>query len=225
MSPQDIAVLERESWFAELPAQRRAALIRKAGIYEAPAGARLYRLGDPPNGLHALLEGKVRMVSYSAGGLEMVAMVLRPGLWFGELSVIDGKERPHDAITDTPVRVAHLSMADIANLTSADPELWRDIALLSCEHQRMSLRYTARIQTQPATVRLAGFLLSSVASAPDAVVRLTQEDLAQVVGVSRQHINILLGQLKALGFVRTVYGGTEIRDLAALRRFVRTAAV
>lgn len=222
MTPQDIATLMRESWFSDLSVERRAAILDHATVHHAVPGARLYRLGDPPSGLFAILEGTMRTVSYTASGMEMVAMVLRPGLWFGELSVLDGKERPHDAIADTPVRVAHLSMSAIAALTTAEPALWRDIALLGCEHQRMAMRHAARFQTQAAIVRLAGFLIGRAASASDGVVRMTQDNLAQVVAVSRQRINALLRDLNARGLVRPVYGGVEVRDLPKLRAFVRT---
>lgn len=221
MTPRDIAILEQESWFAGLAVASRAAILSHATVWTAPAATHIYRLGDAPNGLHGVLDGKLRLVSYSATGVEMVAMVLRPGLWFGELSVLDGLERPHDAIADTHARLVHLSMAAIASLASAEPLFWRDIALLGCEHHRMNMRYMARMQTQSAMIRLAGFLLGKAIPAPDAVIRLTQEDLAQIVGVSRQQINILLRRLKARALVRSVYGGVQVCDVAGLRQLVR----
>jgi CRP/FNR family cyclic AMP-dependent transcriptional regulator len=169
-----------------------------------------------------VIEGSVRLTNYTPSGLERVAIVLRPGMWFGELSVLDGKARPHDAIADNAVRASHLSMAAVTRLAAIHPEFWRDIALLSCERQRLGMRNTARIQTQPAIVRLAAFLLSSHTRAADGVVRTTQENLAQVVGISRQRVNATLGELKALGLVRPLYGGIEIPDPARLRAFRRS---
>ncbi|MET0362781.1 MAG: Crp/Fnr family transcriptional regulator [Sphingobium sp.] len=222
MGPQDVAMLERERWFGGLSPALRTAMLSRVTLHSLRAGRHIYRLGDPPNGLHVLLEGQIRLLSYTPAGMDVVSMVVRPGLWFGELSVLDGKERPHDAITDTAVRMARLPMAAVADLTSRDPGIWRAIALLSCEHQRMGLRNTARIQTQSAIVRLTGFLLGRVAKASDGVVRLTQDDLAQIVGVSRQRINALIALMKAQAIVNPVYGGLAIADPEALRLFLQS---
>ena len=220
MDQYDIALLESDSWFARLSASRRHQLLQHAGILSLERGGYVYRLGDEPNGLFALLEGEVRMATFSASGLEMIAMVLRPGLWFGELSVIDGNPRPHDAIATTPARLVRLSMPAIANLTAVEPGLWRDFAILGCTHQRLMMRHSQRLRTQAAIVRLAGFLLGKAALSPNALIPMTQEALADVVGVSRQRINALLKDLSKLGFTRLAYGAVEVSDIAGLRAFI-----
>jgi CRP-like cAMP-binding protein len=220
MEAHEIAMLEGEEWFGGLSPSRRRAMLERVTVQLAERGSHVYRQGDPPNGLFALLAGELRMVSYSATGVEMVAMVVRPGLWFGELSVIDGKSRPHDAIATARSRLARLPMSAIAALTAAEPDLWRDIARLGCEHQRLNMRHSERVRTQPAVVRLAGFLLGKAESSPARVIPMTQEGLAEVVGVSRQRINALLRELAGQGLTRPVYGGVEIPDPGGLRRFL-----
>lgn len=220
MEAHEIAMLEREDWFGRLAPARRRQMLERATVQIVERGAHVYRQGDPPNGLFALLGGELRIVSYSSAGLEMVVMVVRPGLWFGELSIIDGKPRPHDVIATVRSRLARLSMPAIAVLTSAEPDLWRDIARLGCEHQRLNMRHSERVRTQPAIVRLAGFLLGKAESTPDTVVPMTQEGLAEVVGVSRQRINALLRELAGQGLTRSVYGGVEVPDPGALRNFL-----
>ena len=105
------------------PAGHRDLLLSRAAIRLLDDGARVYRLDDPPDGLHALLAGEVRLVSYPLAGMEMVGKIIQPGQWFGELSVIDGKGRPHDAIVIGPSRVLTIGMAAIAHATAAAPGL------------------------------------------------------------------------------------------------------
>ena len=217
MGQEDLQRLGEDHWLSGLPASRRDAIVRKLTFSSLPAGFYLYRMGDPPNGLFAVLDGRVRLVDYSAAGVESVAVIARPVFWIGEVSVLDGLERPHDAVAATRARIAHLSMEAISGLTSSEPLIWRDIALLSCMHQRMALRNTARIQTLPAIVRLAKFLASISGDSPGASVDLTQENLAQVIGVSRQRINVLLRHLKDRELVRIGYRGIGILDPKGLR--------
>lgn len=221
MELDDIALLESDSWFGSLAADRRRKILDHVSVGTVARGAYVYRLGDAPNGLCALLDGEVRMISYSSSGLEMVAMVVRPGLWFGELSVMDGEPRPHDAVATVVARVARLSMTSVMALTDADPGLWRDIALLGCAHQRWAMRHSERVRTQAAIVRLAGFLLGQAAQTPDGMVRMTQETLAEVVGVSRQRANMLLRELALLGLAQTAYGGVAVPDMVGLRAFLQ----
>ncbi|MBV9842737.1 MAG: Crp/Fnr family transcriptional regulator [Sphingomonadaceae bacterium] len=222
MDRLDLLRLERDSWFGALPGERRAALLARLRTRDTDHGTRIYRLGDRPNGLHVVLDGRVQLVSYSADGGEMVGMIVKPGRWFGELSVLDGKPRPHDAIAVGTTRLGHLPIAEIAALAERAPLFWRELALLTCAHQRLSIRDTARTRSQPAIVRLA-ILLAGNASPADPIVRITQDELARTVGISRQHANRLLAQLGERGLVRRVYGAIEIADPQGLRDFADQA--
>lgn len=222
MEQNDVTLLESDSWFGALTVDRRRQILQHLSFHTLARGAYVYRLGDAPNGLHVLLDGEVRMVSYSSSGLEMVAMVVRPGMWFGELSVVDGRPRPHNAIVTTSARVARLPMAAVTALTNADPRLWRDIALLGCAHQRWAMRHSERVRTQAAIVRLAGFLLGKATQVRDSTVRMTQEELAEIVGVSRQRANKLLRELAQLNLVQPAYGGVTVHDIGALRAFLNS---
>lgn len=224
MAPQDRARLENDHWIAGLAPARRQAVLENLVSQGFPPGAYLYRMGDPPNGLHCVLEGEVRLVDYGGQGAETVAIMVRPVFWIGEVSVIDGLERPHDAVTATPVRIARLSMAAIAALTHEDPGFWRDLGVLACAHQRMGLRRAARLQTEPAMVRLARHLAAAAAHEPGGAVRVTQQDLAHAIGVSRQRINVLLGELEAMGLASCSYRLIRLPDRGGLYRLITAHA-
>lgn len=208
-------ILATDSWFGALPAEQRRRLLERAQSLNLRGGVHIYRIGDPPNGLHVVVSGQVRLVSYPAAGQELVNMIVRPGRWFGELSVIDGRERPHDAITAGTVRLLTVPMAAIADLTAAMPDLWRALALLNCMHHRLGMREAARVRTLPALARLALFLAGTRDSAGGRI-DTTQDELARIIGVSRQHINTLLQQLAKRGLIVPVYGGITIVDRPGL---------
>ncbi|MDR3508770.1 MAG: Crp/Fnr family transcriptional regulator [Caulobacteraceae bacterium] len=217
MTPEDLAVLEADRWFGALPQERRAALLDCARPRAVAPGTRVYGLGDPPNGLWVVLEGQVRLVGYPAVGMESVARILGAGTWFGELSTLDGGPRPHDAIAFGPARLLHIPLAAFEQLAERQPAFWRDIGLLVCAHQRRSISFMAQSIAQPVAARLARILGAAARSAEGRAVRIRQEDLAAMIGVSRQTTNKTLRQFQREGLVALDYGQISILDPAGLR--------
>jgi len=210
----DLAILEADSWFGQIPSGRRALLLAEAQARSMAAGAQLYGAGDPPNGLWAILEGQVSLKGYPAAGLELLLPILRPGTWFGELSTVDGLPRPTDAIVSEPARVLHVSMGGFARAAAVAPELYRDLAVLVCQHQRLSLGFIAQT-AQPVHVRLALLLAGLTRDGRD-VLQIRQDELAVLVGVSRQTLNRRLNALARDGIVGLAYAEITVRDLPRL---------
>lgn len=215
MNSADLAILENDSWFGSLPADRRAIFIGQARLSNVAAGGRIYSIGDPPNGMWAVLEGQVRLKGYPTDGMEFLALILRPGTWFGETSTLDGKSRPHDAIAFESTRLLHIPMPTFKRLAAENPELYRDLGLLLCYHQRLALRFIAQTIAQPVRVRLARTLLGQAHGGRNTFM-IGQDELAIMVGVSRQTINKQLSLLKHEEVVVLAYGRVTIRDLQRL---------
>jgi CRP/FNR family transcriptional regulator, cyclic AMP receptor protein len=218
VKPDDVQVLATDPWFARLSPARRQALASRLVVRDAADLDRVYRVGDAPNGLWVVLAGEVRLVSYPIEGAEMLGLILRAGRWFGELSVLDGGPRPHDAVVNGPSRLAYASMAAVLALTETDPGFWRDLAQLTCAHQRRALAHIARRQTPGARARLAALLGDAADRAePGRPIRINQTELAVIVGVSRQRLNRLLAGFAAEGLVRTAYGAVAVLEPERLR--------
>jgi CRP/FNR family transcriptional regulator, cyclic AMP receptor protein len=217
MDVRDRIVLQSDPWFTALSAERQERLTTRLRIKTFERSTRIYGIGDPPDGLWVVLGGEVRLTSYSATGAEVVGLILRPGRWFGELSVLDGGPRPHDAIALCRSRLAIAPASAIEALAREDPGLWRSIAVLTCRHHRRALARIERNVFQTSKARLAALLSARVdKNHPDDPVRINQADLANTVGVSRQRVNRLLGELRAEGVIRTDYGRVAILNRARL---------
>jgi len=212
MTPDDLAILEADDWFGHIPPDRRALLLAEALVRSLAAGARLYDFGDPPNGLWAVIDGEVRLKGYPAPGLEMLAPILRPGTWFGETSTLDGLPRPTDAVAVEPARVLHVSMAAFERAAAIAPILYRDVGVLACQHQRTALGFIAQTVARPVRGRLA-LLVAGLSRDGREAVRMRQEDLAMLVGVSRQTLNRHLKALEADGVIGLAYASITVRDL------------
>ncbi len=217
MLADDHARLEKDQWFGAVPADRRALLLAQAKVRSVAAGARLYGVGDPPDGLWAVLDGQVRLMGYPAVGAELVVLIMGPGTWFGELSTLDAGPRPHDAIAFGPARVLHIGIEAFRRAARDTPELWWDIALLACAHQRASLAFMMNTLSQPIPVRLAR-TLAGLARAGGGSVAIRQADLAAMIGVSRQTSNKALKAMERAGVIALEYARIRVVDAEGLRR-------
>ncbi|MCP8889248.1 Crp/Fnr family transcriptional regulator [Sphingomonas faeni] len=216
MRDVDHDMLASDSWFGGIPPGRRALLLREARTERLANGARIYGSGDPPNGLWAVLDGQVRLKSLSTNGSELLALIVRPGTWFGELSTLDGHPRPHDAIAYGPTSLLHIAMPAFGRAAAAAPELYRDLGLLVCAHQRTALRFITQSIGQSIRARLAQALLRA-SSASAGGVNIRQEELAAVVGIARQTLNRHLKRFERDGLVAISYAQVVIRDVPRLQ--------
>lgn len=221
MTPADLAVLQADRWFGAMPRARQALLLREARIRAASSGASLQANGGPPDGLKAVLAGEVRLVRNTADGEESVAAILGPGAWFGGLSAVDGGPQTHDAVAFGPVRLLHLSQQALEQVADKAPVLWRDLALLIAGFHRASQTVVTQSLTQPILVRLARTLAGAARTGGSDTVRLRQEDLAAMIGVSRPTINKALKQLRARQLIAVAYRQIVVRDAAGLRALGR----
>lgn len=210
-----------DPWFAMLNPERQALLLSHGTSRVMAAGSRLYHLGDPPNGLYLLIKGEIRLINYPEPGMETLADFIRPGQWFGELSIIDGQGRPHDAIVSEAATVLTISAGDMRVLADQDPLWWRDLALLAAMHQRHGMRAVVRMRGKTSFQRLAGFLANSAMIASSRYVAFSQSELAQLIGVSRQQINVLLGRMRADGLLVAHYRKIEILDMTRLANIAK----
>lgn len=211
MLASDLAVLEGDGWFGGLEGRVRGALLREGRVRRLRGGEAVYGAGDAPNGLWAVLEGQVRLMGYAANGSELVALVVAPGAWFGELSSLDGGPRPHDAVAAGTCRLLQVPPQGVAAAARAEPLLYHALGLLVCAHQRAALAFIERSVGQSARARLAG-VLASGAQGERGEVALRQEALAALVGVSRQTLNKYLRGFAREGLVAIGYGGVRVLD-------------
>ena len=216
------AQLVRGQWFSHLPPDFQRSLLRAARLRVLAAGQFLFKRGDPPCGLYAVLEGAVRISAVSAQGKEAVLSLVETPHWFGEICLFDNLPRTHDALATGACTLLQVPQVAILKILEQQPVFWRDMALLMSHKLRLSLINIEQISLMPASKRLAHRLLMIAQGYGEIeqarrVLQLPQEDLAAMLGLSRQTINSLLKALEQQGIIGLSYGAIEILDLAGLR--------
>ena len=214
--------LQAGHWFGALPGALQEALLAAAQVQRLDAGQRLFRRGDPPSGLYAVVEGAMRIGAVSQDGKEALLTLVEPPYWFGEISLFDGQPRTHDAFAEGPCTLLLVPQAALLALLERQPQYWRDFALLMSHKLRLAFIALEQMSLLPAAPRLARRLLMIAENygegEPRRVIHLAQEQLALMLAISRQTTNQILKELQAQGIVRLSYGEIEILDLGRLRQ-------
>lgn len=217
-----LTLLRQGHWFAGLAQPLSLALLEMAQVQRLEAGQRLFRRGDKPSGLYAVIEGAVRVGAVSESGKEALLTLVEPPYWFGEISLFDGLPRTHDAFAESASTLLLLPQPDLLALLERQPQYWRDFALLMSHKLRLAFLALEDMSLLPAAPRLARRLLLIAENygegEPRRVLHLAQEQLALMLSLSRQTTNQILKELEAQGIVRLTYGEIEILDLLRLRQ-------
>ena len=188
------------------------------------ASHHVFRLGDPPAGLYAVLQGEVRLISYPSSGRERMSLRLLPGDWFGELSILDGGPRSHDAVAHERSRLLFIGRMAFEAAVRETPELVRDLARLLARRLRQAVTHADTMAFQRLRVWVARMLLSLKPARPDDDaaagtpwhLNVTQDELAEVAGASRQAVNRELKNLETEGHLELKYGSLLIHDWLGL---------
>ncbi|MDL2182733.1 Crp/Fnr family transcriptional regulator [Pseudomonas sp. ChxA] len=214
-------------WFSHLPEPFQHSLLAHARLRQLAAGQTLFKRGDPPCGLYAVLDGALRISAVNEHGKEALLSLVESPFWLGEICLFDGLPRTHDACAVGPCTLLQVPQQALLNILNEHPQYWRDLALLMSQKLRLSFINIEQLSLMPASVRLAHRLLMIVEGYGEAeysksVLQLPQEDLAAMLSLSRQTTNALLKDLQAQGIVRLGYGEIEILDARRLREAAHT---
>lgn len=187
----------------------------------------LFREGEPGITLFVLLHGKVSLTIHTRDGRELGLAVLGPGDVFGELALTT-EERYVTAHALTDVDAAVVRADETKALARHNPELLDDILSLIDERLRRAVAVASELMSASLGVRIARHLLDLAIRGPasgDALeVLITQEELATLVGATREAVNRELRRFARRGWLRPGRGRIVLRrpeKLASLTEPVR----
>jgi CRP-like cAMP-binding protein len=187
--------------------------------------AALFYEGGPGDSLFILRKGLVKLVSLSERGTETILHILRPGDLFGELLLVEG-QRPFTAIAMTDVRADLLGRKDFLEVLPACPAFAANYARLLTRRLMHVEREFAGLIHAWAWHRLAKELLhlaedlgEDTLAGTRIALKLTHEDLANLIGTARETVTIQLHKFEELGLIRRE-GRNLIVDRARLRDYV-----
>ncbi|MBP6221690.1 MAG: Crp/Fnr family transcriptional regulator [Limnohabitans sp.] len=217
-------------WFSSLSPSLRHDILRCAYVKRHKDGDMLAARGDPPEQWIACAKGAVRVSSTSVSGKQITLTYVEPGIWFGDVSIFDGDRRTHDCYAHGDTTTLNVAKADFKKILSQHVEFYEAMLRLQSRRIRQLYGLVEDLNTLPLRARLAkqlNHLLRSygVPSLSDAKavrisLQLAQEELAQLLGASRQRVNQELKQMERELIIRIEPGGLVVLDRDALLAIV-----
>ncbi len=208
-------------WLSHLLAHERERAVAAIAVGDARAGDYVCRMGRPVTYWFGLVEGLLKMSADNAEGLTMTFTGVPPGGWFGEGTVL--KREPYR------YNIQALRKSTVAGLPCdtfhwlLDHSIGFNRFVMNQLNERLgqfiSAREIDRMNRPDLRVArsLAALFNPVLYPGMGAVLRITQQELAYLVGLSRQRVNEALTFLERQQVIRVEYGGLRVLDLQALR--------
>ena len=196
--------------FRRLSDNEREALFARARTQRYAANENIFLMGSPGDSMVAVLSGTIRISVPSADGKEIVLAILGPGEICGEIALLDGKERTADAKAATDCSVVVLERRDVLAFFAQYPDAWSkliDVLVRATAHRRSAdgrVRAVAGAGAARQGLAAAGDLgrPARPTAAPVERVHLTQRELGNVIGATRESVNKYLRAWQRKGCVR-----------------------
>lgn len=228
-----LTIDEREAinagrWFSTLSPSLRHDILRSAYVKRYKDGSLIAARGDAPEEWIACAKGAVRVSSTSISGKQITLTYVEPGIWFGDVAIFDGDRRTHDAYAHGETTILCVAKADFRKILALHVELYEAMLRLHARRIRQLYGLVEDLNTLPLRARLAKQLLHlvrsyGIASLSDSQevrigLQLAQEELAQLLGASRQRVNQELKAMEREEMIRIDPGGLVVRNREALLR-------
>ncbi len=187
------------------------------------ANATIFQKGDPGLSMMAVVSGRVKICTYSADGKELVLNIIDRGGLFGEIAVLDGQPRSGDAVALEDTELLVLERSRLMPFLTANPDIPTRLIAMLCQRLRQTSEALedALLRDAPSRVargllRLAGTFGRQEASRLRIDIKLSQQQIGNLIGISRESTNKYIVDWTRTGYLEVNNGIITILDKAAL---------
>lgn len=217
------ALLEAVSIFGSLVEREIDALLEVTTTRRIGAKEVLFRKGDPGNQLYGVLSGRLKVMSTAPDGRELVFGVMSAGDVIGEIAVVDSEPRSASVIALERSELLVLHRRELIPFLERHPKAAIRLAAVLAGRVRRLSAYTEDTMFLPLPARMAKILLALTRSyGPEAPgqapidIPLAQQDLADMVGTTRESVNKQLRAWEEAGIVGLKRSRVLLIDRAAI---------
>ena len=209
-----LSLLRSHPLFRDLP----PGVIEHLGSYmktrRVARGTSIFAKGDPGTGLMGVLAGAVKVSVASADGKDIVLNVFREGDIFGEIALLDGRPRTADATAMSDCELIVIERRDFVPFLSSQPDVMLKFIEILCSRLRRTSEQVQDITFLNLPTRLAKTLLQLTGgvqgSAAPTKAAITQREISQMIGMSRESTNKQLRAWAKRGWIRLERGGVGV---------------
>ena len=232
MEAAHFEILSRNQLLNRLEPDEMEEFLSLATIEEFRTNEVIFNKGGPGDRLYAILSGRVGINTVSREGKELFLNILDPGEVFGEIAVLDGMERTAGAKAMQPTKLVGIGRAELLQFLEQHPRLCLRLIEVLCERLRWTSDIIENTIFLQSPRRLAKRLLTLVERLGRPVepgndragiridMKLSQEDLGNMLGVTRESINTGLRSLQQSGVISHEGGYIIVHDVGILKDMI-----
>ena len=195
-------VLADTDFFADAPAEMLTNIAAAGKVRELVRGDVLFDAGDEPDSLYVVLSGRIAIaIASEVDKRESMVALMEAGDLFGEMGLLDAGPRSAMARAIEPSEVLEIPYDPVGELLDGNPKVLRGVVRMLAERLRVMDGALADSVFLDVTGRTATRLLELASGADEFVLPVTQEELAGMVGASRERVNKAISSFIRLGWI------------------------
>ena len=218
-----LKVLRDAEWLKDYPQELAGKLAKEGQLVPLNTGEWAQAEGDERSGLFIVIDGLLHSYYAPLGDKVIMVGFAETGSVLGHATRYSGGPRLVTAVCAEPSIILEVSETALDRIAADSPEIWRAIADFSYNNMRRALSLAAEVISLSPRERIAARLLALAKSDPSdgaLVVKVSQEMLGEMVGVTRKTINQHLTKFVQDGYIRVGYGKIELCNTAGLEQLV-----
>lgn len=219
-------ILAGTPMFQGVPEDQLEALAQKGKLLKLGPREVLFSKGDPGEAMYVVLSGRVRLGVVSVEGREVTYALIGPGQMFGEIAILDGGPRSADATAAESSELLVIERRDLLGFIRAHV----DYGLRLIETLCARLRHANELLEDTVFLSLPSRMAKQLLQLGEAVgeptldgavtIRMSQQAVADYMGISRESVNKVLSKWEQVGLVSLWRGQITLRDRDGLARFL-----
>lgn len=225
-----IELLGRVPLLSDLSQEELQRIAQVAVARTFPKGARVFHEGDQSDACYVVRSGEVRVTREHSDGRAIALATLGQGEIVGELAMLDGEVRSASVEALTDIELLAIAAIDMRGLFERNPEITAKLVVALTRRVRETNERVSRQSFQTVPSRVAG-VLSQLVAAEDSgsggsggsggvTLRMTQADLAQLAGTSRESVSRFLAVLERAAVVRVGRGRVTVLEPSRLHSYI-----
>ncbi len=226
------ALLAQHFLLAQLDDDALDSLLAVASERQFTNGQVIFQKGDPGTSMMAVLQGRVRISAYSEDGREIILNMIEPGQLFGEIALLDGKERSADATVMGKTTLLVLDRRNFVPFLEANPKIMIRLFDVLCNRLRQTSEMVESIAFLDFGARLAKLLLHmaenyGVENDKGLLInfRISQADLGNLIASTRESVNRQLNAWVQEGIIALEGGRIVILDREMLQHTAQSGGM
>jgi CRP-like cAMP-binding protein len=196
-------------WLAELSPESRQSLLKIVRFRHYVEHQQVHNELSVADGLYGVVSGQVRVSATTQSGEELVFAQIFPGGWFGEIALLDGGQRTHDAHATMDTEIAILPKQAVIQIYEKHPDVYRALVKLLCEHCRQAFEAINDFLLLTPAQRMAKTILTRLEVSSGNYLPVKQQELGAMIGISRQSTSKILKAWESQGLIQKSMAGWQ----------------